>query len=175
MGWTYQIVLFFLFLLSFLLWACWNLIFIQLSTGHVSFPFCQHFIPTKRQRCITWTLFWINNVYKQWMKFNVLISVANEHPEGKHPEICICILYNFCLLRRFLCLQNFNSFSLPFVSVMCISRNYPYPPPPEWQQKFWGDGGGDPKRGNFRGSGGLLQRSFSRWSDWSWDWWVINK
>ena len=57
-------------------------------------------------------------------------SVANEHPEGRHPEICICILYNFCLLRGLLCLQNFNSFFLPLVSVMCISRNYPYPPPP---------------------------------------------
>ena len=56
-------------------------------------------------------------------------SVANEHPEGRHPEICICILYNFCLLRGLLCLQNFNSFFLPLVSVMCISRNYPYPPP----------------------------------------------
>ena len=71
MGWTYQIVLFFLFLSSFLIWTCWNLIFIQLSTGQVSFPVCQHFIPTRRQRCITLILFWRNNVYKQWIDFNV--------------------------------------------------------------------------------------------------------
>ena len=85
-------------------------------------------------------------------------SVANEHPEGRHPEICIWILYNFCLLRGLLCLQNFNSFFLPFVSVMCISRNYPYPPPRMATEIPRGWGG--PKRGNFRGRGGCYRGLF---------------
>ena len=55
------------------------------------------------------------------------------------------------------------------------SRKYPFPPPPPRKGNRNSEGmrGGVPKGGNFRGSGGLLQRSFSRGSEW--DWWVINK
>ena len=45
------------------------------------------------------------------LQCTVTESVANEHPEGRHPEICISILDNFCPVRRLACLQNFNSFS----------------------------------------------------------------
>ena len=100
-------------------------------------------------------------------------SVANEHPEGRHPEICICILYNFCLLRRqpafrhllrrllrrLLCLQNFNSFFLPFISVMCISRNYSYPPS-NGNRNSEGMGGGSKKRQFQREVGGCYRGFF---------------
>ena len=44
---------------------------------------------------------------------------------------------------------------LPFhnISVMCISRNYPYPPS-NGNRNSEGMGGGGPKRGNFRGRWG---------------------
>ena len=45
------------------------------------------------------------------LQCTVTESVDNKHPEGRHPEICICILYNFCPVRRLVCLQNFNFFS----------------------------------------------------------------
>ena len=98
-------------------------------------------------------------------------SVANEHPEGRHPEICTWILYNFCLLRGLLCLQNFNSFFLPFVSVMCISRNYPYPPPFKWQQKFRGDGGGGgSKKRQFQREWGVVTSEWVLWKQTSLSW-----
>ena len=40
----------------------------QLNMYHFPLP---AFFPKKRQRCITWTLFWRNNVYKKWRYFNV--------------------------------------------------------------------------------------------------------
>ena len=87
-------------------------------------------------------------------------SVANGHPEGRDPEICICILYNFCLLRRLLCLQNFNSFFLLFVSVMCISRNYPYPPSNGNRNSEGMGGGGVQKEAISEGVGGCYRGLF---------------
>ena len=79
--------------------------------------------------------------------------------KGETLRFAFCILYNFCLLRRLLCLQNFNSFFPPFRKCNVYFQKL-FIPPLEWQQKFRGDWGGGPKRGNFRGSGGLLQSLF---------------
>ena len=87
-------------------------------------------------------------------------SVANEHPEGRDPEICICILYNFCLLRRLLCLQNFNSFFPPFRKCNVYFQKLSIPHL-EWQQKFWGDwGGGVQKEAISEGVGGCYRGLF---------------
>ena len=73
-------------------------------------------------------------------------SVANEHPEGRHPEICSCILYNLSCKKVALPVE-FELFFLPFISVMCISRKYPYPPSNGNRNYEGMGGGGGPKRG----------------------------
>ena len=102
--------------------------------------------------------------------------------KGDNPRFAF-LFCTISVLWRLLCLQNFKTlffslYGLILVTAMCrtvpenILSPLPHPGRATEIPRGWG-GGGVPKGGNFRGSGGLLQRSFSRGSEW--DWWVINK
>ena len=102
--------------------------------------------------------------------------------KGDNPRFAF-LFCTISVLWRLLCLQNFKTlfFSLcGLILVTAMCRTVPenilspllHPGRATEIPRGWG-GGGSSKRRQFRGSGGLLQRSFSRGSEW--DWWVINK